>query len=412
MCHMMRETVEATAMAAQAAARSLVAASDAQIDDALEGMATLLEASREPILKANRADVEASSGHMSPGLLDRLRLDEVRLSAIASQVLAMAKLSPVERCAARWRTAEGLEVKERRVPVGVVGAVYESRPNVTADLASQLVKSRNGVLRTGAASMRTAAAMLDTAIAPALADAGVDAEAIGLVRAGGHAAAEGLVSMPTLVPLVILRGSGKTTRHLADIAAAHGVRTLQHADGGGVLYVHARADSDTAIDLIRAGLDRLGVCNRLNWLFVDRSLYGSFLPRALDVLRGLGFAASLPPHDHALSQEWALDRERAATVTVLPVDGVDDALALAHRHTSQLAAAIVSDDDAAATRFLDGYRGTGGFWNATTRWLDGYRLTGAPETGINVDNVPGPRGPVTYRDLHLRQYVVVADRRG
>jgi glutamate-5-semialdehyde dehydrogenase len=166
--------------------------------------------------------------------------------------------------------------------------------------------------------------------------------------------------------------------------------------------------SGTAVALIRASLDRLGVCNRLNWLLVDRSVSESFLPLALDALRALGVAASMPPHDHPMSHEWALDSERDATVTVVPVEGVEEALAFAHERTSGLAAAIVAAHQDAAHQFLDGYRGTGAFWNATTRWLDGFRLTGAAETGINVDHVPGPRGPVTYRDLHLRQYVVTS----
>lgn len=405
----MRDAVEATARAANAAAACLVDASEAQIDEALDGIAAHLEGAADRILEVNRADVEDATGRLSAGLVDRLRLDEARLGAMARQVRAMTALPPVERSVARWRTPEGLDVEERQVPVGVIGAVYEARPNVTVDVATQLIKSRNaGVLRTGQASLRTAAALVDAAIGPALAGAGIAAEAIGLLRDGSHAGAEALVTLPHLVPLVIIRGSGQTTRHLAGIAARHGVRTLQHADGGGVLYVHAAADTELALALIRSSLDRLGVCNRLNWLLLERALHDAFLRRALELLDGLGITPSLPPYDHPVSTEWALDDERDATVTIVPVDGVEEALAFAHQNTSGLAAAVVSEDEAAAQRFLDGYRGTGAFWNTTTRGLDGYRLTGAPETGINVDHVPGPRGPVTYRDLHLRQYVVTA----
>jgi glutamate-5-semialdehyde dehydrogenase len=239
------------ATAARASARSLLASSDEQLDGALEAMATLLEEAAGWVLDANRADVEAAKGHLSAGLVDRLRLDEARLTGIASQIRSVASLPAVERSVARWIVGE-VHVEERRVPVGVVGAIYEARPNVTADVATQLLKSRNaGVLRTGRASLRTAEAMLDRAIRPALAAAGLDPDAIGLVRGSGHETAEALVSMPALVPLVILRGSGETTRHLAGLAARHGVRTLQHADGGGVLYVHSSADPGTAVALIR-----------------------------------------------------------------------------------------------------------------------------------------------------------------
>jgi glutamate-5-semialdehyde dehydrogenase len=110
-----------------------------------------------------------------------------------------------------------------------------------------------------------------------------------------------------------------------------------------------------------------------------------------------------------LSHEWANDPEHVASVTVHVVDSVGEAVTVANEETSALAAGIVTEDEEAAARFLDAYRGTAAFWHASTRFTDGFALTGAPETGINVDWVPGPRGPVTYRDLWLRQYVVVGD---
>src|SRR5207248_2968603 len=119
--------------------------------------------------------------------------------------------------------------------------------------------------------------------------------------------------------------------------------------------------------------------------------------------------AALEPLDRPLGYEWANDGERVGSVTVDLVGGVDEAVELANRETSGLAAGIVAEDAEAAERFLDGYRGTAAFWHAPTRFTDGFALTGAPETGINVDWAPGPRGPVTYRDLWLRQVRVVGD---
>jgi glutamate-5-semialdehyde dehydrogenase len=168
--------------------------------------------------------------------------------------------------------------------------------------------------------------------------------------------------------------------------------------------------------LVAASLDRLGVCNRLNLLLVDRAavhLLPALLEECRDVeVRGTERArvhADVAPLDVPLGHEWANDPERVATVTLDVVDELDEAVALANEETSGLAAAIVATDEAAASRFLDRYRGTAAFWNATTRFTDGFALTGSPETGINVDWAPGPRGPVTYRDLWLRQYRVVGD---
>jgi glutamate-5-semialdehyde dehydrogenase len=159
--------------------------------------------------------------------------------------------------------------------------------------------------------------------------------------------------------------------------------------------------------LIASSLDRLGVCNRLNLLLLDEQLWDAWLPDIADQLAGLGIKASLPPHDHPLGYEWALDSEREATVTIAPAAGPAGAAAIANDETSGLAAGIAASDPAAAQEFLAAYTGTGAFWNATTRLLDGFKLFEVPETGINLDAVPGPRGPVTFRDLYLRQFVVV-----
>jgi len=275
-------------------------------------------------------------------------------------------------------------------------------------VASQLIKSRNaGVLRTGSAALGTAVALHRSAIAPALAGAGLDPAAIQLVPQAGHAAATALVRRPDLIPLVILRGSGDTTRSLAAEAARHGVRTLAHADGGGVLYIDVAADLGRAVQLLQAGLDRLGVCNRVNLVLVADPLWDTLLPRLVATLDRLGIRASLPPHPHPIGYEWALDGEHEATVTVARVAGLPEAVAIANRETSAIAATIVTEDPRTAYQFLDSYVGTGGFWNASTRLLDGFKLLHIPETGINVDRVPGPRGPVTFRDLYLRQYLVL-----
>jgi glutamate-5-semialdehyde dehydrogenase len=301
----------------------------------------------------------------------------------------------------------GLVLEERRRPVGVIGANFEARPNVVTDIASQFVKSRNaGVLRTGSAAIRSAIALADHVLAPALGAAGLNPAMIQLVRVPGQDSARALVSQPGLIPLVILRGSGASTRALAAEAARHGVRTMAHADGGAVMFIDADADLGLAERLIEASLDRLGVCNRLNLLLLHPSVWDEMAPRVRALLDRLKITASLPPHSHPLGHEWALDSGHEATVTVASADGPREAAAVANEETSGLAAAIVTEDPGAAAQFLDAYAGTGAFWNATTRLLDGFKLLSVPETGINLDAVPGPRGPVTFRDLYLRQFVV------
>jgi glutamate-5-semialdehyde dehydrogenase len=409
----LRDLIEREAADANQAATSL---RDDLVAEALRGAAALVRERRRAILEANAADCEAAAGRLDEGTLDRLRLDEARVEGLARQVEAMAEIEPLEREAGSWTLANGLRVSERRIPIGTVGANFEARPNVALDVAGQLLKSLNtAVLRTGGAALGTVTALVDDVLRPALESAGLPPGAVGLVRSPDREGARILVSLPRRIPLVILRGSGETTASLARLAAEQGVRTLAHAEGGGVLYVHGSASAEQALTLAEASLDRLGVCNRLNLLLVDREA-SRLVPALLGLLaeKGLevrGTVEGALPLDRPLGHEWANDPERVATVTVALADGLEDAVRIANEETSGLAAGIVAEDREAAGRFLDGYRGTAAFWHATTRFTDGFELTGAPETGINVDWTPGPRGPVTYRDLWLRQYRVVGDGR-
>jgi glutamate-5-semialdehyde dehydrogenase len=408
---MLARDIEREAEAANLAAASL---RDELVADTLRGAAALVRERRSAILEANEADCEAASGRLDEGTLDRLRLDDGRVEGLARQVETMAEMEPLEREAGSWTLENGLRVSERRIPIGTVGANFEARPNVALDVAGQLLKSLNtAVLRTGGAALRTVTALVDDVLRPALEGAGLPPGAVGLVRSADREGARILVSLPRLIPLVILRGSGETTAALARLAAENGVRTLAHAEGGGVLYVHGSASRESVLALVEASLDRLGVCNRLNLLLVDRAA-ASLVPELLQALaerelEARGTVEGALPLDRPLGYEWANDPERVATVTVALVADLDEAVRVANTETSGLAAGIVAEDEAAAERFLDGYRGTAAFWHASTRFTDGFELTGAPETGINVDWAPGPRGPVTYRDLWLRQYRVVGD---
>jgi glutamate-5-semialdehyde dehydrogenase len=406
-----RELVEREA---EAARRAVPCLADDPVAEALRGAAALARARRAELLAANAADVEEATGRLDVGMVDRLRLDEMRVESMARKAEATAALEPLEREIASRRLPNGLMLHERRVQIGVVGANFEARPNVALDVAGQLLKSLNaGVLRTGGAALQTVTVLVDEVLRPALEAAGLPPGAIGLVRSPDRQGARCLVSLPKLIPLVILRGSGETTAELVRLAAGHGVRALAHAEGGGVLYVHEAADRGKALAIAEASLDRIGVCNRLNLCLVDREARDALAP-LLDLFRAKdlevrGELEGALPLDRPLGYDWTSDSERVRTVTVALVDSLEEAVRIANEETSGLAAGIVTEDADAAEEFLDAYRGTAAFWHASTRFADGFELTGAPETGINVDWTPGPRGPVTYRDLWLRQYRIVGD---
>ncbi|MCY4086457.1 MAG: gamma-glutamyl phosphate reductase [Actinomycetia bacterium] len=414
----LRELVAAEARLARAAVPHL---NDVAVSHALREAATAVAERGDAILAANELDLSEEEGVLDPGTIDRLRLDGPRLNALAEQLTAMADLEPLPREGAAWTLPNGLAVSELRIPIGVVGANFEARPNVALDIAAQLLKSLNaGVMRTGGAALRTVTVLVDDVLRPSLEATGLPPGAVGLVRSPDREGARVLVSLPHEIPLVILRGSGETTAALAKRAAEHGVRALAHAEGGGVLYLHGSAAEEKVQHIVEQSLDRLGVCNRLNLLLIDHEAR-HLLPCVLGVTARLGIEARaterartldrsrLAALDERLGHEWANDAERVATMTVDLVDDLGEAAAIANHETSGLAAGIVAEDEAAAEAFLNAYRGTAAFWHATTRFTDGFALTGAPETGINVDWSPGPRGPVTYRDLWLRQYRIIGD---
>jgi glutamate-5-semialdehyde dehydrogenase len=382
------------------------------LDETLRVIAARLSERTAAVAAANSRDVQAAKAEgLASAFVDRLTLDASRIAAMADQLRALAEVG-AEQARVRVRDLQdGLELQEWRRPVGVIGANFEARPNVVVDIASQLIKSRNaGVLRTGSSAIGSAGVLIDEVVGPAMASTGLDPAAIQLLRSPGRQTAFALVREPGLIPLVILRGSGESTRALAREAALHGVRTLAHADGGAVIYLDSSADRALALQLIESSLDRLGVCNRLNLLLVQQEIWAVMVPLVTELAERLGVAVSLPPHKHPLGLEWALQPGSEATISVAPAAGATDAAGIANTETSGLAAAIVAEDAAAAGQFLDAYAGTGAFWNASPRLLDGFKLLSVPETGINIDAVPGPRGPVTFRDLYLRQYAVVPRR--
>src|SRR5262245_33566015 len=189
-----REQLEQEAREAGAALPLLT---DEPVELALADAATLLRERADAVLAANRDDVAAGAGRLDKGALDRLRLDETRLDAIAEQLRSLAQLPPLDRRIASWTLDNGLQVEERRIPIGVVGANFEARPNVAVDVAGQLLKSRNAaLLRTGGAALRTVTALVDEVLRPALASAALPPGSVGLVRSADREGARALVSLP------------------------------------------------------------------------------------------------------------------------------------------------------------------------------------------------------------------------
>ena len=398
----LREQVAAEAAAAQQAVGALT---DEGVAHALELAAALVGERRDAIAEANAADVAAAD--LDEGALDRLRLDDARIAALGEQLAQLAALPPLEREDESWQLDNGLQVSLRRIPIGAVGANFEARPNVAVDVAGQLLKSLNAaVLRTGGAALRTVTVLVDEVLRPALAGAGLPPAAVGLVRSPEREGARVLVSLPDVLPLVILRGSGETTAALAREAAQHGVRTLAHAEGGGVLYIGAAADPAMAERLVEASLDRLGVCNRLNLLLVDRAAEAQ-LPALLAVLERLGITVREPER---IGHEWANDAERIASVTVrrrrVARRGGRARERARRRASPRRSSPRTPPRPSGSSRRTEARPRSGTRRRASPT---ASRSPARPRRASTSTACPGPRGPVTYRDLWLRQYRVVGD---
>ena len=317
------------------------------------------------------------------------------------------------------RSPNGLRVSERRIPIGTVGANFEARPNVALDVAGQLLKSLNtAVLRTGGAALGTVTVLVDEVLRPALESAGLPAGAVGLVRSADREGARLLVTMPKPIPLVILRGSGRRRPRLRGSLprtacgrsptrrAAASSTSTRGADARGRSRSPRRASTASASatgSTSRSSTVTRGAaaraCSRLR--AGRRRGARHRVRRAASTARATRRAARLRVGERSRARRDRHARPRRRRSTRRSGSRT--------RRRPGSPPASSPRTQAAAERFLDGYRGTAAFWHATTRFADGFELTGAPETGINVDCVRARAGPVTYRDLWLRQYRVVGD---
>ncbi len=402
---------------ARAAAAKLALASRAEKDRALRAMADALLAARDGILAANADDVAAGErSGLSTALLDRLRIDDRRLAAMAEGVRAVADLpDPVGRVLREWSHANGARFTKVAVPIGVIGIIYESRPNVTSDAASLCLKAGNAViLRGGSESLRTNRA-LATALARGLAAAGLPGDAVQLVSVADRDAVKLLAALDEFVNLIIPRGG----RGLIEAVVANArVPVIKHYDGICALYVDAAADLAMAEQIaLNAKCQRPGVCNAIETLLVHRAIAPQFLAPAGRALRERGVqlrvdAAALAllggeqaPHVVRATEQDFRTEFLDLILAVKIVDSVEAAIAHIESHGSHHSDAIVTADAAAAEKFLNGVDSATVYWNASTRFTDGGEFGFGAEIGISTDRLHA-RGPMGLEELTTYKYVI------
>src|SRR5579859_666014 len=397
---------------ARAAAKVLAAASTETKNAALLAAARSIRAHRDEILAANREDVaEAERKSLGGAMLDRLILDDKRIDAMARGLDEIARLpDPVGTELARWSRPNGLDIARVRVPLGVIGIIYESRPNVTADTGALCLKSGNAaILRGGSESFRSTAAIM-VCLQEGLREAGLPAEAVQSVPTTDRAAVGVLLKMSEFIDVIVPRG-GKSL--IERVIAESRIPLFQHLEGNNHTYVHAAADLEMARKIVvNAKLRRTGVCGATETLLVDKAVAGTHLaPLVTDLLdagcevRGDGATQAVDRRVLSVAEvDWQTEY-LDAIIAVKVVDGLDDAIAHIERFGSHHTDAIVTDDAAAAEAFLAAVDSAIVLVNASTQFADGGEFGMGAEIGISTGKLHA-RGPVGVEQLTSFKYVV------
>ena len=404
------ELVSRLARAGRAAQRQLALLTDAQKADALRAAAKALREDEAAILAANAEDVAAGQANgLTSAMLDRLRLDSARLAGIADAVDSVAALAdPVGQVIDAARRPNGLELSRVRVPIGLIGIIYESRPNVTADAAALCLRSGNAVLLRGGSEAARTNRAIHAALARGLAAAGVPAEAVQLVPTQDRAAVGAMLAAAGLIDMIVPRG-GKSL--VARVQADARVPVLAHLDGICHTYVHADANPEMARAVaLNAKMRRTGICGAMETLLLDARFPGSreVVAALLDAgceLRGDARACALDPRILPASDEDWDTEYLDAVLTVAVVDGLDAALDHIARHSSHHTDAIITQDAAAAERFLNEVDSAIVMVNASTQFADGGEFGLGAEIGIATGRLHA-RGPVALEGLTTYKWQV------
>ena len=407
--------VTAKARAAKEAARSLALASTRAKNEALLEMARGLEEKTAPVLEANRSDLDRGRAAGLPSaFIDRLTLSEARISEMAAGLRQIAALpDPVGETVEAWRRPNGIEISRVRVPLGVIGFIYESRPNVTADAAGLCVKSGNAVLLRGGSEALASNAAIVYVLGKAVEKAGLPADSVQVVDTPDRAAVMAMLTLDRFVDLIIPRGGEEFVRLVAERAT---VPVLKHDKGLCHVYVDASADLGMAVAIaVNAKAQRVSVCNSMETLLVDAGVAATFLPRVAERLRAAGVEmrgderTRALVHDARPAVEADWDTEYLDyIVAIRVVDGLDAAIEHIRRHGSGLAEAIVTSDLRNSRRFSREVDAAVVLVNASTRLVDGSQFGMGAEMGISTSRLHA-RGPVGVRELTTTKFVLMGD---
>ncbi|MGD1030017.1 MAG: glutamate-5-semialdehyde dehydrogenase [Opitutaceae bacterium] len=413
----LEQVVRSMAERARAASLALATARTDAKNAALNRLADLIDVSHPALLEANRRDLDsAKAARLGKAEVDRMTLDEDRLWHLAESVRQVAKLpDPVGRVLEEWTRPNGLKIRKLSVPIGVIGVIFEARPNVTVDCAILCLKSGNAaILRGGREIFETNKALAELIRTALGGTPGLPVDAVQLIPTTDRAALKELLKLDSLVHCIIPRGGEALIRFVAENSA---IPVIKHYEGVCFVYVDRAADGGMAERLVmNAKTQRPGVCNAAEQLLVHADVANTLLPRLAGALAAGGVELRCdPPSAEILAEAGIAHRAARRTdfkaefldlvMAVRVVDSVDAAIAIVNRDGSAHTDAIVTSDEAAARRFQAGVDSAVVLWNASTRFNDGFEFGYGAEIGISTDRLHA-RGPVGLRELCSYKFLI------
>jgi glutamate-5-semialdehyde dehydrogenase len=410
----MNEALQKAKLAKKAASGLAQLSTDVK-DKALGMMAQALEEQAGYLMKANKLDVEAAvQSGKAKAFIDRLTLTEKRIKDMADGLRVIQNLQdPVGETVAMWKRPNGLRIGQRRVPLGVIGIIYESRPNVTADAAGLCLKAGNAViLRGGSEAIQSNKAIVKV-LSQAAYEAGIPEGAIQLIEDTGRDSARQLMRLNGLVDVLIPRGGPSLIKAVIEEAT---VPVIETGVGNCHVYVDSECDQDMAVNItVNAKISRPAVCNAAETLLVDRKIAEEFLPVVVKELQENGVEVRgcaetleiVPGVVPAAEKDW--DTEYLDYImAVKVVDGIDEAIEHIEKHGTGHSEAIVTNNYFKAQRFLDEIDAAAVFVNASTRFTDGFEFGFGAEIGISTQKLHA-RGPMGLKELTTIKYVIQGD---
>ncbi|MCD6034974.1 MAG: proA [Rickettsiales bacterium] len=397
---------------ARAAALTLSVAPDDKKSVALRKAADALRENLERILAANAKDVkEAKAAGLDTAMLDRLTLTPERIDSMAKGLEAIATLpDPVGRMLAEWDRPNGLKLSRISVPLGVIGIIYESRPNVTADASGLCIKSGNAVILRGGSESFNSSEAIVRCIHKGLEDAGLSKDAVQLIPTRDRAAVGEMLRMTGVIDVIIPRGGKGLCERVQEESR---VPTLLHLDGNCHTYIHNKANPSMAQEVVlNAKMRRTGICGATESLVIDQAVAPTILPMIAEALSEAGCEMRGDSASQAIDgriiraseSDWGTEY-LASIVSVKIVGGIEEAIPFINRYSSHHTDAIITDDSSAASRFLQHIDSAIVMHNASTQFADGGEFGMGAEIGISTGRLHA-RGPVGAEQLTTYKYVV------